>query len=434
MHRTFHADPWRPILAGDLAAKCGEVLVDIADNLGRFIDNPYPGQFGFDPDPLQRQILAASLSRGDAALALLFSYLQEWRPGHGYDQLANRFMTRAGKALADLPLPPYLFSGFCGIAWTATHLHRRQGFPADDDPAEPLDEIVHQMVESTPWTQDYDLVAGLVGFGVYAAERLPGSHAEACLENIVHRLAELAEHRPEGVTWLTPPHMLPPQHSQHHPAGYYNLGVAHGIPGVIVILATASAAGIARDVATSLLEGAVDWMLAQQQPAAAGTRFPAWVYPGTPPGESRLAWCYGDPGVAGALLCAARCCGRDDWRDTAIAIGLDAAEVSLEASGVVDPPLCHGAAGLGHIFNRIHQVTSDERLAAASRRWFEQVLVLRRSDNDVAGFFCWEGEREIPSPGFLTGTAGIGLALLSAVAPIFPAWDRLLLQSAAVAD
>ena len=32
-------------------------------------------------------------------------------------------------------------------------------------------------------------------------------------------------------------------------------------------------------------------------------------------------------------------------------------------------------------------------------------------------------------PGFLTGAAGIGLALLAALFPVEPAWDRVLLAS-----
>jgi hypothetical protein len=34
-----------------------------------------------------------------------------------------------------------------------------------------------------------------------------------------------------------------------------------------------------------------------------------------------------------------------------------------------------------------------------------------------------------PSPAFLDGAIGVALALLSAVAPIEPAWDRMLLLS-----
>jgi hypothetical protein len=35
----------------------------------------------------------------------------------------------------------------------------------------------------------------------------------------------------------------------------------------------------------------------------------------------------------------------------------------------------------------------------------------------------------VADPGFLTGAAGIGLALLAATSPVEPAWDRVLLAS-----
>jgi hypothetical protein len=37
-------------------------------------------------------------------------------------------------------------------------------------------------------------------------------------------------------------------------------------------------------------------------------------------------------------------------------------------------------------------------------------------------------------PGFLTGAAGVGLALLAATTPVEPAWDRLLLTAIAPAE
>ena len=43
-------------------------------------------------------------------------------------------------------------------------------------------------------------------------------------------------------------------------------------------------------------------------------------------------------------------------------------------SGVVDAGLCHGAAGLGHVFNRLFQATGEQRLALAAREWFSVAL------------------------------------------------------------
>jgi hypothetical protein len=47
---------------------------------------------------------------------------------------------------------------------------------------------------------------------------------------------------------------------------------------------------------------------------------------------------------------------------------------------------------------------------------------------DDAGNIEWH-----PDPGFLTGAAGIALALLAATTAVEPEWDRILLASARAA-
>ncbi|HEX7277236.1 MAG TPA: lanthionine synthetase LanC family protein, partial [Acidimicrobiales bacterium] len=91
-----------------------------------------------------------------------------------------------------------------------------------------------------------------------------------------------------------------------------------------------------------------------------------------------------------------------------------AAARPIQDAGVVDAGLCHGAAGLLHVSNRLYQATGDERQAAAARRWLEPALTL-----PVAG------------AGFLEGRAGVGLALLAATTDVEPEWDRILLLSGA---
>src|SRR5262249_17462663 len=105
-----------------------------------------------------------------------------------------------------------------------------------------------------------------------------------------------------------------------------------------------------------------------------------------------------------------------------------------EDAGVKDATLCHGAAGLGHIFNRLYQATSDETLGGAARFWFERTLALRRPGRGVGGFSAvaiTESGRgkEVVDAGRVTGGAGIALALLAATTSIEPEWDRILLLS-----
>ena len=49
-----------------------------------------------------------------------------------------------------------------------------------------------------------------------------------------------------------------------------------------------------------------------------------------------------------------------------------------------DAGLCHGAAGLAHLYNRMFQASRDERFAAAARCWFQRTLELRQSGQPEA--------------------------------------------------
>ena len=115
-------------------------------------------------------------------------------------------------------------------------------------------------------------------------------------------------------------------------------------------------------------------------------------------------------------------------------MGRAAATRAPEDSGVVDAGLCHGAAGVAHLFNRMYQATGAPRLGEAAQFWFERTLALRRAGEGMSGFSAWmsapDGEQGwVADPYFLTGAAGIGLALLAAVTPCEPEWDRVLLTA-----
>ena len=169
------------------------------------------------------------------------------------------------------------------------------------------------------------------------------------------------------------------------------------------------------------------------RPAAARASRAGWGK-GVEVEPCRLAWCYGDAGVATTLLLAARCTGNEDWERQALRIADLAARRSPAAARVRDASLCHGAAGLGHLFNRLYQATGMEELAEASRSWFRHTLEIRHAGKGLGGFFTWAPAQghEVTwrlDRGFLTGAAGTALALLGAVSSVEPEWDRVMLSS-----
>src|SRR5262249_14718855 len=140
--------------------------------------------------------------------------------------------------------------------------------------------------------------------------------------------------------------------------------------------------------------------------------------------------------VAAALLLAARSVAEPSWERAALAVAHRATQRPPERAGVFDASLHQGAAGLGHLCNRMFQATGEPWLRAAALFWLRRTLELRRPQGSVAGFAGWGPglDGTLPwtdEPGLLTGAAGIALALLAASTAFEPAWDRLLLVSLA---
>ena len=410
---------WQPILTGEAATRAEAAIDDIARALAERPAFPEDDPFG------------ASLATGEAGLGLFFYYLDQARPGAGYDDLAAE---RLGRAIDRLNASFHtygLYQGFVSIAWTVEHLRDRED---EEDPNEEIDGAVFELLGQTPWRGEFDLISGLSGLGTYALERLPGAGAEACLARVCQRLEELAVPQDAGIAWPVVQESLFPFERDRFPPGTVNLGVSHGLAGVLPVLAQAVAAGAAPERTRGLLREAVAYLLSHKLPAGSGSVFPdAWV-PGKEQHPTTTAWCYGDLGIAAALRVTACAAGEPAWDAEALDL---ARVVARRPSGVHDACLCHGAAGNGHVFNRLYQETGDPELLAAALVWMERALDLREPGQGIAGFLTWEpgAEGEMgwhPNPSVLTGVAGIGLALLAAVTPLEPAWDRFLLLSAAL--
>lgn len=418
---------WTPLLSGPLACEAREAISHIATDLERFVTS---GPGDSEDSPHRYPLVGLE---GFAGIALFLEFLDRSRGTAEFGEGVDIALGRATDELREVETHSGLHGGFPGLAWVVEHLQREN--PDPEDPGGPIARQLYEHLAQTPWRRDYDLIGGLCGFGVWALERMPRPLGAESLARVVRRFGELALSVPEGLTWRTPRHLIP-WHQQHlFPDGNFNLGVAHGVPGVIAVLAEAHAVDVERPLAARLLEQSVPWLLAQRLAPPSASRFPFCVAPGFDPVPGGLAWCYGDLGISVALLAASRRVGRLDWEREAIDLGLGVALRGLpDWSGTRqgDACLCHGAAGNGHLFNRLHRATGDARFAEAAITWFEQALSLRNPEQEFGGFRFWDSDPEgnmsqEPMLGFLNGSAGVGLALLAATSDTEPVWDRLLL-------
>ena len=395
-----------PLLVGIEADRAWQAILAIAADLERQ-DTP----------------TSPSLSNGLAGEALFFAEVARARDDDEAAEAALRRLEQALDRLGNHASSPALFGGFAGVGWTLSHLEDRL-LESEDASDQAVEQALLELLKQPLWAGPYDLVHGLVGFGVYALETLPRPGAKHLLERVVHHLGATAVEGPEGFFWHSAPQWLPPHQRRAAPQGHVDMGLAHGVPGVVALLAAIATQEIAPRRVRDLLDGTVAWLLAQarKDELSAQSAFPHFLVPGLEPEASRLAWCYGDLGIALALESAARVAHRADWREEALSLALEASGRTPAQGRVEDAGLCHGAAGVGHLLHHMYRDTGNDELGAAARRWLRTALDLRRPDRGVGGYQAWAPSRGgwIDDRSWLTGAAGVGLALLSAVTP----WER----------
>lgn len=386
---------WRPLITDrDERARISTVVREIVEALARAPLDP------FHVAPHCDQLVLQTFVGGDS------------------DESADH-LGAALNAQSRSPQTLGLYDGLSRIGWTVAHL-------VDEENAEQLcgsiDRVLLRALDRE-WHGSYDLIGGVVGFGVYALER--GAAGLAVAARVLEVLHARAEPRGTGLAWKTPARVLPPHQLKMAPDGYWNLGIAHGVPGIVAFGARCVDAGIEVTSARDLMNNAVQFLLDAEPPNERG-RFSAWHTDAEAVGDrDRLAWCYGDLGVAAALLAAARVEAR--WSKDAVSLAR-ACALRPRPPSVRDAGVCHGAAGIAHAFNRMYQATGETILRQAALRWLSVTLEMR-TEHAYGGFAAFDGVTQAwrADPTLLTGTAGVALVLQSMVSDCEPLWDRLLL-------
>lgn len=427
MHRlAFSGGSWSPILSGTRRTLAAAVVRDIAQAL--------PPPFAKESDP--------SLGGGDAGYALFHAYyvrsgmLDEQECLRHHELMMDHLQSALDK-LSSIAHRPDLISGISGVAWTINHLRNVAGLGNCDEVCDAIDCALLDMLTDRSDSMLCELLLGLSGVGLYALGRRPRPTGRKLGEQVVRALGRSTVEHQGFRTWFNHPEKLSAIARQATPNGCYNLGMSHGVPGAIAFLAQAAAVGT--PLAGELVSEACAWLLAQQRRYPNGSLF-AYGFLSDPleaavPVGTRVSWCYGDLGVASALLLSARCVNNRELEVSALEIARSAARRAVDLDATKDAALCHGAFGNAHIFNRLYVATHEDCFLEAALRWATAGFAMRREGLGLAGFRAWvpdrgSGTRKEPwcaEPGLLEGICGIGLALLGMMSPVEPSWDKVFM-------
>ncbi len=377
----------------------------------------------------------ATLGGGAAGLALLFSNLSQALHLEPYAAEARRYQDAALAKLSADSLPVGLVDGFAGVCAMNAFLD----MDGAEDSHREIELALANNLPTVATNIGLEMARGLVGCGVYALERWPKPGARRCLRTTIDILSQTASFTENGVSWLQSPPAVCGDWRRDHPHGYVHFGHTHGMAGIIAFLARCLTVGV-DERTRPLLRGAVDWVLAHRSQNGSRFAFPTLLSGDAP---STPGWVYGDLAMASSLLMAAQAAGEFEWRRQSIDIACRIPWGRGATEGIANHALCHGAAGMAHMYNRMAQCldpgTERNDLAERARWWLTRCFEMRRAGHGIAGFLAatdpaHQANPANPSaapgnPGLLVGAAGTALVLLAFVSDVPPDWDRLFLLS-----
>ncbi len=309
----------------------------------------------------------------DAALFLAYRAEAEQKP-----RWMKRAVEHLNKAIGDADTlystrTFRLLGGLSGLGWVIEHLTRQlslSGRASSDTEAlnNDTDAALLLELQRGRWKGSYGLASGLTGIGAYFLKRLPAPNARLGLDLVFGHLQAAAG-----------------------PATIFDgkPGVAEGQAGALYFLSAAGEAGAGSPETCRLLANCEQALL-----------------DGGACRENSCFWWNGILAVAAVRVRWARV-------STADAIP----EWCLQSAPEGEASLLHGAAGAAHLWSRIHGRAGDPRYRAAALRWWDYALSSAETTTPAG----WTA-----GAGFLDGSAGFGLALSAALAPVEPEWDAVL--------
>jgi hypothetical protein len=326
-------------------------------------------------------------------------------------------------------------NGLAGIGWLYEYLNQRKLIDYNTNVLlEEFDMYLENALINFMQSNTYDFLHGGVGVTLYFIKRVTKKkEMVSVLNKFVEDLEKMATKQDDGfIKWLSP------LGEENNPQYGYNISLSHGMASIVAILSKLhKKEGIVQEKTEKLLKGAVQYMLAQEiDKEKYGSYFPSVALESMPTiVKSRLAWCYGDLGISAALYQAGNVLQNQICINKALEILLYAAvhRKSLVDNSVWDAGLCHGTAGIGHIFYRMWWNTKLPEFKEAADYWFQETLKMATHKDGLAGFKTFEMPDGKPTwvnkYGLLDGISGIGLALLTYYYEMEPEWDECLLLS-----
>ena len=373
------------------------------------------------------------LLSGKMGITLWYFYLSRY-VDESYYEIAEKSLL---EILDNLKNTDVVFShcrGYSGVCWALMHLKEYDFIDLDVEILDNMDDYLLVGLAQALKEQNWDFLHGASGIILYFLKRQQQSSNNEYLDKYLAPFVELMNdmaipEKDDSMKWES----ILYKTDKETKTGY-NICLSHGASSLVVVFTKIFLLyNKSNDSLRNMIEKTVQYIINQRiDEKTYGSCFPSYSIESSQPlSISRMAWCYGDLGIAMALWQAGVTLDKQEWRQIAVETMKHAATRKIDYS-TADAGVCHGTAGIAHIFNRMFQYTQIEEFKTASDYWIDETLKMAKFDDGIAGYktyYANKQEKYFNNYNLLEGVSGIGLCLLSALYEDASAWDECLLLS-----
>jgi hypothetical protein len=362
----------------------------------------------------------ASLYSGDLGLLLFLNYYSKYAQNEKIDFFTEEYCENILDEII-LDKTFYTFSnGLTGLLYLVQFLKKNNLIIIDlTEVKDDLEICIINEMKNDFKYKYYDLLHGPMGVGYYF---LKNNKKENILINIVDFLYEIAEkdYENKSFKWKS---IL----NEKNEIGY-NISLSHGISSIILFLSYLLKNKLKSDKIIEMLKYSTNYVLSQQiDYLTYGSYFPTYSLDYTKPiTKSRLAWCYGDLGIAYSIWNAGKTLNHREWEELGLKILIKSTErKGTIENNVMDAGICHGCIGISMIYGRLYIETKNITFQIARDHWIKQSLLFAKYNDGVGGYKTYSKGEYINDYYLLTGISGIGLMYLSYLMNDLQRWDEI---------